>query len=80
MADLLTPERLREHLAEVLDTPLSDVAADENLLDLGMDSIRLMNLVERFNRDGVQTTFVELAENPTLEHWYALLTADDAVP
>lgn len=73
MAASLTPERLREHLAQVLDMPVGEIAEDENLLDLGMDSIRLMNLVERCGQDGVQTEFVELAENPTLAHWYTLL-------
>ncbi|MFI0416714.1 phosphopantetheine-binding protein [Spongiactinospora sp. 9N601] len=69
----LTPERVREDVAEVLSAPAADIPEDENLLDRGLDSIRVMTLVERWRAAGVETTFVELAERPTLSDWYRLV-------
>jgi bifunctional isochorismate lyase/aryl carrier protein len=34
-----------------------------------------MSLVERWRRTGAEISFVELAERPTLTHWYALLSS-----
>ncbi|WP_199537226.1 phosphopantetheine-binding protein [Spongiactinospora gelatinilytica] len=69
----LTPERVREDVAEVLSAPAADIPEEENLLDRGLDSIRVMTLVERWRAAGVETTFVELAEQPTLSDWYRLV-------
>ncbi|RJL31016.1 isochorismatase [Bailinhaonella thermotolerans] len=46
---------------------------DENLVDWGLDSIRLMTLVERWREEGVEVAFEDLAENPTLTGWAELL-------
>jgi bifunctional isochorismate lyase/aryl carrier protein len=70
-----SPQRLREEVAELLVQPPSDLGDDENLLDRGLDSIRIMSLVERWRRKGAEITFVELAERPTLTDWYALLSS-----
>lgn len=66
-------ERLRADVAALLGEPPSDIAPDDDLLDLGLDSVRLMTLVERWRGEGAQVTFVELAEHRTLEAWCALL-------
>ncbi|MFC5475411.1 isochorismatase family protein [Paraherbaspirillum soli] len=68
-------EELRAEVASLLQLPASDLQADDNLLYAGLDSIRLMTLVERWRRAGATTTFVELAERPTLADWWALLAA-----
>ncbi|WP_199565567.1 phosphopantetheine-binding protein [Spongiactinospora rosea] len=69
----LSPERVREDVAEVLSAPAADIPEDEDLLDHGLDSIRVMTLVERWREAGVDTTFEELAERPTLSEWYRLI-------
>ncbi|MGP4025462.1 non-ribosomal peptide synthetase [Actinomadura sp. 3N407] len=66
----LTWEDLHTALAEVLGEP---AAADDNLIELGMDSIRLMQLTGRLRRRGVEIRFAELAERPTLAGWWDLL-------
>lgn len=66
---------LRAEVAALLDTPADELFDDENLMYAGMDSIRLMSLLERWRRAGAVTTFVELAERPTLADWWALLAA-----
>ncbi|MEU3461055.1 phosphopantetheine-binding protein [Streptomyces sp. NPDC006733] len=68
----LTRERIRHDVAEVLDEDPQDIPFDENLVDYGLDSVRIMTLVERWRREGVEVTFVELAEQPAIEAWVAL--------
>ncbi|WP_243711143.1 amino acid adenylation domain-containing protein [Actinomadura sp. KC216] len=70
MPTALTWEDLHAALEEVLGEP---AGADDNLIELGMDSIRLMQLTGRLRRRGVEIRFAELAERPTLAGWWALL-------
>ena len=79
-AGKFSPQSVREEVAELLVQPPSELGDDENLLDRGLDSIRIMSLVERWRRKGVEVTFVELAERPTLTDWYALLSSGARPP
>jgi len=67
-------EEVRDAVAHVLQLPAADIDPTDNLLDLGIDSIRIMSLVERWRRVGLDITFVELAERPVLSDWWALLS------
>ncbi|GAA2257184.1 hypothetical protein GCM10010232_53830 [Streptomyces amakusaensis] len=68
-------ERLVRDVAEMLYVETEDVDVAESLLDQGLDSIRLMTLVENWRTDGARISFVELAERPTLKEWAELLNA-----
>lgn len=70
-----TPAALRAEVAALLAVPAADLPEDDNLLYNGLDSIRLMSLVERWRRAGATISFVELAEQPTLAQWWKLLDA-----
>ncbi|MGW6981618.1 phosphopantetheine-binding protein [Streptomyces sp. NPDC054932] len=70
-----TLDRLVRDVADVLYTEPSDVSLEEDLLDQGLDSIRLMSLVEKWRAEGARISFVDLAERPTLRQWAELLTA-----
>ncbi|SCG18050.1 Aryl carrier domain-containing protein [Micromonospora echinofusca] len=50
---------------------------EENLFDSGLDSMRLMMLMERWRDAGAEVSFVELAEQPTLGHWVKLVAGRD---
>ncbi|GAA2253514.1 MULTISPECIES: phosphopantetheine-binding protein [Kitasatospora] len=52
----------------------TDIPDDDELQLLGPDSIRLMHLVERWHRAGLELSFVELAERRTLAEWWDLLS------
>ncbi|MER6253319.1 phosphopantetheine-binding protein [Streptomyces sp. NPDC048723] len=69
-----TLDRLVRDVADVLYTEPSDVSLEEDLLDQGLDSIRLMSLVEKWRAEGARISFVDLAERPTLRQWAELLT------
>lgn len=68
-----TPQSLRASVAAVLGVPAAQLSDDENLMYAGLDSIRLISLVERWRRAGATITFVDLAEAPTLRQWWELL-------
>ncbi|MCP3099469.1 isochorismatase family protein [Myxococcus sp. K15C18031901] len=78
--DALTPRRIREDVAELLQVAPAELSDVDNLLERGLDSIRLMSLVERWRSAGSEVTFVELAERPTLDEWCALLCPALAMP
>ncbi|NTX58096.1 isochorismatase family protein [Myxococcus sp. CA039A] len=71
----LSHHQVRADVAELLQQSVMEVNEDANLLEQGLDSIRLMSLVERWRSAGAEVTFVELAERPTLTEWYVLLRA-----
>ncbi|WP_373313673.1 phosphopantetheine-binding protein [Kitasatospora xanthocidica] len=70
-----TVERIRAEVADLLGEDPADIPLDENLVDWGLDSIRLMTLAERWRAEGAEVAFVQLAERPALEAWAELLGA-----
>lgn len=77
-SEKLTPasvtQVLKQQLSELLQQPTVEVGPEENLLDSGLDSIRLMSLVEIWRRRGAEISFTDLAEKPTLSAWTQLLS------
>ena len=65
-------EELLVALTDLLDSPRS-LGLDDSLLDSGLDSVRLMMLVDRLQQGGSEVGFGDLAERPTLRAWVALL-------
>ncbi|MER6992605.1 phosphopantetheine-binding protein [Saccharopolyspora hirsuta] len=73
MSQKLTLEDVREQVAELLYEDPAELTDEENLMDWGLDSVRIMTLVEKWRRLGVQITFADLAERPTLAEWWTVL-------
>lgn len=73
--DGLTLERLRTDVADILNESASEIDYDDNLVDFGLDSIRLMALTTRWQQAGARVQFAELAERPQLSHWWSLIEA-----
>ncbi|AZS70377.1 isochorismatase [Streptomyces lydicus] len=72
----LTLEQIRRDVADSLGEDPTDIPLDENLVDYGLDSVRIMALVERWRREhGVDVGFVDLAERPAIDAWAPLLGA-----
>ncbi|WP_432253563.1 phosphopantetheine-binding protein [Streptomyces sp. HNM1019] len=70
----LTLERIRDEVADCLGEDPADIPVDENLVDYGLDSVRIMTLLERWRRDhGATVSFVDLAEEPAVESWARIL-------
>lgn len=71
-------EWLRHEVADFLELAPSHIAVDDNLVDLGFDSVRLMTMVDRVRQRGADVSFVDLAESPTLADWADLLREPQA--
>ena len=70
----LAPERIRADVADLLGCDPAEIDPDEDLLDRGVDSIRLMSLVEHWRQAGAtRLEFADLAEQPDLRHWEQLV-------
>ncbi|EHD23281.1 MULTISPECIES: isochorismatase [Brenneria] len=65
--------RLRAELLPLLDEDCGEVDDDENLLDYGLDSVRIMSLAARWRQQGHDVDFVALVKRPTITHWLTLL-------
>lgn len=70
----LTREEVRQAVAALLHVPPSELKDKDNLFDWGLDSIRLLTLLEDWRTRGANISFAQLAETPTLESWYPHLT------
>lgn len=68
----LTLRRLLDDVARILDVPADEIDPDDNLVDHGLDSIRLMQLAQRWQAAGLPLAFPELAERPQLSYWWTL--------
>ena len=70
----LTLQLVRQQVAELLDETSENIDDNEDLLERGLDSIRIMSLVEAWRRNGANITFVKLAEGTTISAWWKLLS------
>lgn len=71
-------DTVRADIAELLHLEPGEVGDTENLFEAGLDSVRLLGLIERWRDRGAAIGFADLAEQPTLTAWWALLRPADA--
>lgn len=76
----LSKDDIRRAAAAVLPADPETITDSANLIAAGMDSIRMMRLAGGWRRAGSAVTFRQLAEDPTVESWHALLTAHRTAP
>ena len=69
----LTADAVRADVAELLHLAPDEIRDSENLFEFGLDSIRLAMLLERWRAAGAEVGFAELAEEPTLGSFIALV-------
>ena len=74
----LTAEQVRADVAGLLGCDEAELTPDADLLDLGLDSIRIMGLIEQWRAAGVTVEFADLAEQPHLAHWTTVLAGERA--
>lgn len=74
VAHALTFEGVREQAAELLDIPASELSDTDDLMMMGLDSIRLMSLVEEWRQVGVDVNFMEIVKKRTLSDWWSLIS------
>ncbi|MEU6668484.1 phosphopantetheine-binding protein [Streptomyces sp. NPDC046727] len=73
MPEPLTLESFRADLAEFLYLRPDEVDLEEAPLDAGLDSLRIVTLLERWQGAGADVSFVDLAERTSFAQWWQLL-------
>jgi len=66
----ITLERMRADVAEIIGEEPEAIGLDDNLIDLGLDSMRLLNLILLWQEAGLEMEFGEFAERFTLNGWW----------
>lgn len=70
----ITLERLRADIVAVVEDPPEHLGDEDDLIDLGLDSLRLIGLVESWRADGHEVAVEDLIEaDPTLIGWWAVV-------
>lgn len=73
--DLLQEHQIIIAVSQALELPAHEIELEDDLLMLGLDSVRLMTLVGQWQAAGAQVSFEDLAEQPTLAAWLDKLAA-----
>ncbi|MFW0789336.1 amino acid adenylation domain-containing protein [Gordonia sp. CPCC 205333] len=86
----MTKDELRAVVAQALDLPIDEIGDDQDLLELGLDSLKLMALTSRWRAGGARVHYSALVLEPTIEAWSGVFakagglakkrTAADEVP
>ncbi|MET7640820.1 amino acid adenylation domain-containing protein [Streptomyces sp. NPDC005438] len=69
MTDVTYPSEVLEEVAAALDLDPEELDPDADLISLGLDSLRLMRLLQRWRKRGFDRTFADLAAAPRLSRW-----------
>ncbi|MBR0840316.1 phosphopantetheine-binding protein [Bradyrhizobium liaoningense] len=73
MTNPLSLELMREDIAGMIHIGAAEIGDDDNLMDLGLDSMRAMNLLLLWQERGVNLDFSQMAICPTLAGWWQLV-------
>ncbi|HFF5966816.1 phosphopantetheine-binding protein [Stenotrophomonas sp. C4297] len=71
--DALDLERMRADVARVLECTPAEIGDDDNLIDLDLDSMRMLGLVLAWGNNGLPLEFSQLAEHTTLRQWWGVV-------
>ncbi|MDO5618427.1 phosphopantetheine-binding protein [Kocuria sp.] len=66
-------EKLQRDVADALGVTPTEVDTHADLMELGLDSVRIMGLVEQILAAGHDVDYADLASNPRLASWAHLL-------
>ncbi|NHC14129.1 phosphopantetheine-binding protein [Motilibacter deserti] len=69
----LRTDALRADVADILGVSPAEIGDDDDLVDAGLDSVRLLALLNRWQVAGTSVSFLDLAERPTVAAWAGLL-------
>lgn len=68
----MTETKIITDVAESLGVAPDTLTPDTNLADTGLDSLRLIMLVEKWRVEGVTVDFQDILTRATLAEWFEL--------
>lgn len=76
MGHEISRDDIKARVADHLGCAVADLSDDDNLIQMGLNSIRMMALAGGWRKRGADITFAQLAASPTVASWHGLLSAD----
>jgi mycobactin phenyloxazoline synthetase len=73
----ISRDQIRSTIAAQLGCPAADIADHDDLIQVGLNSMRMMALAGGWRKRGSDITFAQLAATPTVDSWYLLLSTED---
>ena len=70
-----TRDALRDDIARIINERPDQIGPDDDLMDLGLDSLRLLDLVTGWNEAGLTLDISELAGQMTLDRMWQVVSA-----
>ena len=74
----ITLERMRADAAALLREEPEAIGLDDNLMDWGLDSLRLLGLIIGWNEAGLDIDIMELGAETTLNGWWRIIEQHQA--
>jgi len=71
---VLSKDEIKATVADLVGVAQDEISDADDLIALGLDSIRMMTLAGGWRKRGSRITFAQLAAAPSIESWYALLS------
>jgi len=53
-----------------------DISGDQNLIELGLNSLKIMRFAAKWKKQGINVTFSQLMKDPCLDSWYKLIESN----
>lgn len=76
--DALNYDWLAGQIIPLLEEDAGEPERDDNLIDYGLDSVQVMQLIGQWQQLGIQLSFEDLAQEPTLDGWWKLIEQKQA--
>ena len=73
-----TLERMRADVARMLREDPENIGLDDNLMDWGLDSMRLLDLVMSWNAAGLNIDVREIGAETSLNGWWRVIQQQGA--
>jgi mycobactin phenyloxazoline synthetase len=78
---VLSKDEIKAAIADLIGITPAEISDADDLITLGLDSMRMMRLAGGWRKCGSRVTFAQLAAAPSVDSWYALLRgASDEEP
>ena len=73
----ISRDEIRAAVAAQLGSAVTGIADTDDLIQMGLNSMRMMSLAGGWRKRGSGITFADLAGSPTIERWHALLVGGE---
>ncbi|SFA90679.1 Aryl carrier domain-containing protein [Poseidonocella pacifica] len=75
MSNALTQDEMRADIADALGVTPEAIADDASLIDLGVDSMRMMDLMSAWEARQPGLDYMDFMESETLAAWWGIVSA-----